>query len=364
MNKPNENRRQFGSDNYAGICPEAWAAMAKANQGHVQGYGDDEWTAKAADLIREIFEKDCEVFFVFNGTAANSLALASLCQSYHSILCHEVAHVERDECGAPEFFSNGAKVLLLTGENGKINPASLERMVKRRRDIHYPKPRAVSMTQATELGTVYSPTEVGAVGEMCRKLGLRLHMDGARFANAVASLNVAPKEITWKAGVDVLCFGGSKNGIALGEAVVFFDKQLAFEFDYRCKQAGQLASKMRFLAAPWVGILQDGAWLRHAAHANQMASRLETQLGAIPEVKILFPREANAVFAELPEDLIEALWDRGWMFYTFIGKGGSRLMCSWDTTAEDIDEFVSDIKSLKDRKIPEPGKTRKFDGRH
>jgi threonine aldolase len=346
MNKMTEFRRQFASDNYAGVCPEAWAAMSKANSGHVRGYGDDEWTEKAANLIRDVFETDAEVFFVFNGTAANSLSLASLCQSYHSILCHDFAHVERDECGAPEFFSNGTKVLLLPGENGKIDPAGIEQTAKRRTDIHFPKPRAVSMTQATEMGTVYSVNEVRAVGEMCRKLGLRLHMDGARFANAVASLDAAPKEITWQAGVDVLCFGGSKNGMALGEAVVFFDKQLAAEFDYRCKQAGQLASKMRFLAAPWVGMLQDGAWLRHAAHANRMATYLEEQLGAIKQVKQLFPRQANAVFVELPTNVIEGLWDRGWMFYNFIGKGGCRLMCAWDTTAEDIDAFVGDMKGL------------------
>ncbi len=243
-------RRHFASDNYAGVCPEAWAEMAKANLGHVRGYGDDEWTAKAADLIRDIFETKCEVFFVFNGTAANSLSLASLCQSYHSILCHELAHVEADECGAPEFFSNGTKVLLLPGENGKIHPAAIEKMVKRRTDIHYPKPRAVSVTQATELGTVYSVEELKAIWGTCKKLGLHIHMDGARFANAVASLGVAPKEITWQAGVDVLCFGGTKNGTAVGDAVVFFNPMLAKEFDFRCKQAGQLASKMRFLSMP------------------------------------------------------------------------------------------------------------------
>jgi len=346
MNKMTEFRRQFASDNYAGICPEAWAAMARANQGHVRGYGDDEWTAKASDLIREVFETDAEVFFVFNGTSANSLSLASLCQSYHSILCHEFAHVERDECGAPEFFSNGTKVLLLPGENGKIDPAHIEQTAKRRTDIHFPKCRAVSMTQATEMGTVYSVDEVKAIGAICRRLRLRLHMDGARFANAVAALNVAPSEITWKAGVDVLCFGGSKNGMALGEAVVFFDKALAAEFDYRCKQAGQLASKMRFLAAPWVGMLQDGAWLRHGAHANEMAAYLEQQLRGVPQVKQMFPRQANAVFAELPTDLIQGLWDRGWMFYNFIGKGGCRLMCAWDTTREDVDHFVADMKAI------------------
>ena len=344
-----EKRRHFASDNYAGICPEAWDAILQSNQGHVRGYGDDPWTARAADLIRDIFETRCEVFFVFNGTAANSLSLASLCQSYHSILCHELAHVEADECGAPEFFSNGTKVLLLAGENGKINPAAIEKMVKRRSDIHYPKPRAVSVTQATEVGTVYSVDELKAIWGMCKKLGLRLHMDGARFANAVASLGVAPKEITWQAGVDVLCFGGTKNGTAVGDAVVFFNPELAREFDYRCKQAGQLASKMRFLSAPWVGMLQNGVWLRHAGHANQMATYLEQCLRALPEVTILFPRQANSVFVELPTPVIEQMWQRGWMFYNFIGKGGCRLMCAWDTTAGDVDDFVVDLKATFNR---------------
>jgi len=209
--------RQFASDNYAGICPEAWTAMQEANHGHASSYGDDEWTSRAADLVRDLFETHCEVFFVFNGTAANSLALASCCHSYHSILCHETAHVETDECGAPEFFSNGTKVLLVSGPNGKIDPAAIEPMVNRRTDIHYPKPRAVSVTQATELGTVYSVEELRAVWGKTKALGLKLHMDGARFANAVAALGVAPREITWQAGVDVLCFGGAKNGMAWGK---------------------------------------------------------------------------------------------------------------------------------------------------
>jgi len=346
MSQFNEVRRQFGSDNYAGMCPEVLAALAKANQGHVRGYGDDPWTAEAIRLIRELFETECEVFFVFNGTAANALSLASLCQSYHSILCHEMSHVEMDECGAPEFFSNGAKVRLLPGANGKLDPASIERAATRRTDVHFPKLRAVSITQATELGTVYAPEEVKAIGETCRRLGLRLHMDGARFANAVASLKTSPGEVTRKAGVDILCLGGSKNGMGLGEAVVFFNKELAEEFAYRRKQAGQLASKMRFLSAPWVGMLQEGAWLRHAEHANAMAAYLEKQLRGIPQVKQLFPREANAVFADLPTDLIQRLWDRGWMFYQFVGKTGCRLMCAWDTTESDVDQFVGDIKAL------------------
>lgn len=345
--KPIDSRkRQFASDNNSGICPEAWEALAEANRGHARGYGDDKWTGRAADLIRELFGTDCEVFFVFNGTAANSLSLASLCQSYHSILCHEIAHVETDECGAPEFFSNGTKVLLLSGREGKIDPSTIERMVKRRTDIHYPKPRAVSITQATEVGTVYTPDELGAIGHTAKTLGLKVHMDGARFANATASLDVSPSDITWKAGVDVLCFGGTKNGTHVGDAVVFFNRELAYEFDYRCKQAGQLASKMRFLAAPWVGMLKDGVWLKHARQANKVAWLLHAGLKEISKVKILYPRQANSVFAELPENVIAGMKERGWFFYTFIGRGGCRLMCSWDTTEEDVKQFVADVKEL------------------
>jgi threonine aldolase len=339
-------RRQFASDNYAGICPEAFEAMARANRLHSPGYGDDAWTAEAADLLRGLFETDCEVFFVFNGTAANSLALASLCQSYHSILCHETAHVETDECGAPEFFSNGVKVLTVPGKDGKVPPEAVGHMVRRRSDIHYPKPRAISLTQATEVGTVYGPDELKAIWAEARSHGLRIHMDGARFANAVAALGVRPKEITWQAGVDVLCFGGTKNGLAVGDAVVFFDRELAREFDYRCKQAGQLASKMRFLAAPWVGMLRDGAWLRHARRANEMAALLRRGLGEIPGVEILYPGQANAVFLRLPPGAAEALRRHGWRFYDFIAAGGSRLMCSWDTEEEDVRALLSDLRQV------------------
>ena len=286
------------------------------------------------------------MFFVFNGTSANSLSLASLCQSYHSILCHEIAHVETSECGAPEFFANGTKVLLLPGANGKIEPAAIERAVTRRTDIHYPKPRGLTLTQATEVGTVYTPDELKALRGVARKFDLRVHMDGARFANAVASLGVAPKEITWQAGVDVLSFGGTKNGIGVGEAVVFFNRELAREFDYRCKQGGQLASKMRFLSAPWVGMLQDGAWLRHAKHANAMAQRLDAAIRELPGVRVAYPVETNAVFAAIPDDVVQALHQRGWKFYTNVGVDYARLMCSWDTTKEDVDSFAADLKEL------------------
>lgn len=343
----NERPRHFASDNYAGICPEAFEAMVQANQKHEVSYGDDSWTTRASDLLREVFETDCEVFFVFNGTSANSLSLASLCQSYHSILCHEFAHVEGSECGAPEFFANGTKVLLLPGPAGKIDPRSIERAVSKRTDIHYPKPRALSLTQVTEVGTAYFLDELKELADVARHFNLRIQMDGARFANAVVSLGVKPKEITWQAGVDVLCFGGTKNGLAVGEAVVFFNRELAREFDYRCKQGGQLASKMRFLSAPWVGMLQEGAWLRHARHSNAMAKRLEAGIRDLPGVHVAYSVDSNAVFAKIPEAAIEGLHQRGWHFYTHIGGWEeSRLMCSWDTTPEDVDGFAADLKEL------------------
>jgi threonine aldolase len=337
---------QFASDNTAGFCPEAWRALEEANAGCLASYGNDPWTARACDLIRDFFEYPADVFFVFNGTAANSLAIAAMCQSYHAILCHELSHVETDECGAPEFFSNGTKLLLLSGEHGKLSPAGITHAVERRQDIHYPKPRVVSVTQATELSTVYSLDELAAIHEACRRHGLRLHMDGARFANAVAALDVPPRRITWEAGVDVLCLGGTKNGMGVGDAVVFFRKDLAEEFAYRCKQAGQLASKMRYLTAPWVGLLEDGAWLANARRANAAAARLEAGLRAIPGVELLGQRQANAVFARLPAPLADGLRGRGWRFYDFIGSGGCRFMCSWATTDADIDALLDDARRL------------------
>ena len=336
---------QFASDNTAGYCPEAWAALEKAIVGTVASYGDDRWTARACELIREVFEHDAEIFFAFNGTAANSLALAAMCQSYHSILCHEISHVETDECGAPEFFSNGTKLLLLQGERGKLGPDAVHRAVERRRDIHFPKPRVVSVTQATELSTVYTVADLAAVRDACSRHGLRLHMDGSRFANAVAALGVPPRSITWEVGVDVLCFGGTKNGMGMGEAIVFFNRDLAAEFAWRCKQAGQLASKMRYLAAPWVGLLENGVWLTNAVAANAAAARLEAGLAKISGVELIGKREANAVFARLDPALSSAARAKGWKFYDFIGAGGCRFMCSWATTDAEVEAFLADVRS-------------------
>ena len=338
--------QHFASDNYAGICSEAMTAFAAASAGHAPAYGEDDWTRRVSDRLRALFDTDCDVYFVFNGTAANSLALASLCQSYHSVICHELAHVETDECGGPEFFSNGSKLLPARGEGGKLTPDAVLEVIARRSDIHYPRPRVVTLTQATEVGTVYRPAEIAAIAELAHARGLRVHMDGARFANAVASLEVPPAELTWRAGVDVLCFGGTKMGLPVGEAVVFFDRSLSEDFAWRCKQAGQLASKMRFLSAPWLGILDRAAWLRHARHANAMARRLAGGLAAIPGAELLFPVEANGVFVNLPAPVLDGLRERGWRFYTFIGAGGARFMCAWDTRPESVDALLADLRTL------------------
>ena len=333
----------FASDNTAGVVPEAWAALETANAGYTPAYGDDEWTARASDLIREVFETDCEVFFTFNGTAANSLALASMCQSYHGIICHEISHVATDECGAPEFFSNGTKILTAGGNNGKIDIKEAEWIARRRTDVHFPKTKVISLTQPTEVGTVYSPDELEVIKETAKRLGLRVHMDGARLANALVSLDVAPKELTWQRGVDVLCLGGTKEGMPVGDAVVFFDRELAHEFEYRCKQAGQLASKMRYLAAPWVGMLEKGVWLEHARHANTCARRLAAELEKFPGMEFYTPVQANGVFVRIPEQVNEYLKQAGWRYHSFIADGVSRLMCSWNTTEADIEAFIKDV---------------------
>ncbi|PID48465.1 MAG: threonine aldolase [Proteobacteria bacterium] len=339
--------QQFASDNYAGVCPEAMYYFQKADaSGHEPAYGDDEWTRRVCDRLRDLFQTDCEVFFVFNGTAANSLALASLCQSYHAVICHELAHIETDECGGPEFFSNGSKLLTGKGNLGKLTPDIIETLVTRRSDLHYPKPKVVSLTQSTEVGTVYTVEEIRAIAAIAKRRHLKVHMDGARFANAVAALNVHPSEMTWRAGVDVLCFGGTKNGLPVGEVVVFFDYDMAEDFSYRLKQAGQLASKMRFISAPWLGLLENDVWLCNARHANAMASLLHERIRDIPQVNIMFPPQANAVFAALPLSVSTKLREKGWRFYQFIGEGGCRLMCAWDTQAETVEAFAADIRDL------------------
>jgi len=332
----------FASDNTAGFCPEAWRALEEANRGFSASYGQDQYTARATALFREAFETDCDVFFVFNGTAANALALSALCQSYHAVVIHQDAHAEVDECNAPQFFSGGVRLLAAPGADGKMDVATIERVVAERDDVHFPKPKAISLTLPTEHGTLYTRDEIAAISGLAKRRNLKLHVDGARFANALAATGATPAQLSWKAGVDVLCCGGAKIGMGLGEAVIFFDRSLSAEFAYRVKQAGQLASKMRYLSAPWVAMLQDGAWTRHARHANSCAQRLAAKLRGIPGVKIGFPVEVNAVFAEMPETVHAKLASAGWHYYRFFG-GYARLMCSWATQDEDVDALVNDV---------------------
>jgi threonine aldolase len=334
---------EFASDNTAPICPEAWCALQLANADYAAAYGEDRWTARVCDRVREIFETDCDIYFVFTGTAANALALAQVCPSFRSIICHQKAHIHTDECGGPEFFTGGSKLLLVGGGNGKIDFGQTEALLMRQNDLHSHKLAVISIAQATELGTIYTREEIAAIAGLARSHGMLVHMDGARFANAVASLNCAPKTITWDVGVDVLCFGGTKNGTAAGELVIFFNKEVSREFDYRVKQAGQLGSKMRFLAASWVGLLTGDVWLRNARHANRAAYQLAQKLQREANVEVVFPVEANAVFARMDDQLVRGLQARGWRFYKFIEPDVYRLMCSWATTESDISDFLRDV---------------------
>ena len=337
--------QQFASDNNAGICPEALEALIRANaEGHVTGYGDDPWTDKACARVRELFERDCEVFFVFNGTAANALALAQICRPYDAVIAHAFSHVEEDEAGAAALFSGGAKIVTADTPLAKLDPDVVGRLAaKGRRGVHHVRSRALSITQATELGTVYTPVEIAALTEVARRYDLKVHMDGARFANAVAHLGCSPAELSWRAGVDVLCFGGVKNGLGVGEAVLFFDRALAAEFDWRVKQAGHLNSKMRLVTAPWLAMIEGELWLRNARHANGMAKRLHARIAGLNSVRLIAPVEANGVFVELPVPVQARLREQGWRFYTFLGDTGCRFMCAWDTTPETVDRFADDI---------------------
>jgi threonine aldolase len=340
----------FASDNTSGICPEAMAAITEANQGRAPSYGDDAHTAKAKDLFRETFETDCEVFFVLTGTASNALSMSGLCKPYQGILCHELAHIETDECGASEFFTGGAKVSAIPGENCKLDAPGVEAALLRGEIGRFPRIGTLSLTQSTEWGTLYSPGETRVLADIAHSHGAHVHMDGARFANAAAALKekggFSPADVTWRAGVDVLSFGGTKNGMLAAEAVLFFNRDLAAGFGDRMKKGGQLFSKMRYAGAQWAALLEDGLWRRNAAHANAMAKRLAEGLASVPGIRVLLPAEVNAVFAEMAPSTASALMGRGWRFHPFIGDNGYRLMCSWDTRREDLDAFLADVRAI------------------
>ena len=354
ISRPARDDYTFASDNTAGICPEAWAGLAAANSGSAPSYGADAWTARLQKHFKKIFATECEVFLVLNGTAANALALSALCHSYHSVICHAYSHAESDECGAPEFFTGGSKLMALPGPNGKLTPAAVEGALARDRGVHFQKPGALSLTQSTEWGTLYTIPEIRALTALAHRHGLAVHMDGARLGNAAAALQgrgISPADFTWRAGVDVLCFGGTKGGMHATETVVFFNRALSRDFDRRIKQAGQLDSKMRFSAAQWDEVLRTGAWLKHAAHANAMAKKLAAVLRA-HALRLIAEPEVNGVFVEMPPAVYAALTARGWHFYRFIGEHGYRLMCAWDTTEQDVAAFAADLSDVMSRSAP------------
>jgi len=339
------NPRGFASDNNAGVHPKILKAMADVNVGHVIAYGADPYTGKAETAIRKIFGEEAGVFFVFIGTAANVLGLSSITQPYHAVICPETAHINVDECGAPEKFS-GCKLLTCNTPDGKLTVDMIAGHMHGIGFEHHVQPRVVSITQATELGSVYTINEIRKIAEYTHKHGMLLHMDGARISNAAVSLSCSFREMTVDAGVDVLSFGGTKNGMMYGEAVVFFNKELCSDFKYRRKQSMQLASKMRYIAAQFSAILEDDLWLVNAQHANLMAQKLHSAVKEIPGVKVTRKVESNAVFAIIPREIILQLQEQ-FFFYVWDEESSEvRWMCSFDTTEEDIDAFASLLREL------------------
>ena len=331
--------RGFASDNNAGVHPEVLAAVMQANQGHVVAYGADPYTRSAVKKFEEHFGPDIAVFFTFNGTGANVLGLQALTRSFQSILCSDYAHIYTDECGAPEKHI-GCKLIPLPHQAGKITLDSVRHAYHGIGDQHHSQPRVISITQATEMGTVYRPEEIQALARFAHEHGMFLHMDGARIANAVAFLGQNLRQATRDLGVDVLSFGGTKNGILGGEAVVFFPSALGQDFLYLRKQGMQLASKMRFIAAQFEAMLTNDLWRRSAEHANQMARLLEKEVSRIPGVKLAWKVEANGVFVQIPRHAIEKI-EQQYFFYMWVEEESIvRWMCSFDTTEEDIRKFA------------------------
>ena len=335
--------RSFASDNNAGVHPEVLKALAAVNEGHVVGYGDDPYTASAIRLFNKHFGEDIEVFLVFNGTAANCLSLKALTKTYEAVICAEGAHIYVDECGAPEKLT-GCKLLPIPTRDGKLTVDAVKKAYHGIGDQHHVQPRVVSITQATEVGTVYRTNEIKALADFAHERGMFLHADGARIANAAASLGKSLRESTCDAGVDVLSFGATKNGGMGAEAVVFFNPELAREFKFYRKQGMQLASKMRYLAAQFEALFKDDLWLRNARHSNRMAQLLRKELSTVPEVKIAYPVEANGVFVRIPSRAIPKLLKRYFFYPWDIERSVVRWMCSWDTTEDDVKKFVSFVK--------------------
>ncbi len=349
----------FASDNTAGAAPEILEALAAANGGSSVPYAEDELTARVERRLAEVFEREVAVFLLATGSAANGLALATVTPPYGAVLCHEASHIQRDECAGPEFFTGGAKLLPLPGAAGKLTPATVREALELMPPgiVHFAQISALSLTQATESGTVYTPEEVFSLAETAHEYGLAVHVDGARFANAVVHLGCSPAECTWRAGVDVLVFGATKNGALAAEAVIFFDPARARDFALRRKRAGHLLSKSRFLAAQWDAYLADDLWLRLARKANGAARMLAEGLNSLPGVRFYWPVQANEVFAELPPRAAEALRSSGARFHPWLVPGDPasgqmiRMVTSFATQQEEVRKFLDIVQAHTEKRV-------------
>lgn len=337
--------KAFASDNYSGVHPEIMEALHQANHEHMGSYGADEITVRVIKKFKSLFGDDTEVFFVYNGTGANVLGLTAATQSFNAIICSELAHINVDESTAPEKFT-GCKLIGLPTTNGKIYADQVENRIQRIGDQHHPQAKVISISQSTEYSTVYTAEEIKSLSEVAKKYNLYLHMDGARISNAAVSLDQDFRTFTKDAGVDVLSFGGAKNGMMFGEAVVFFNPDLAKQFAYLRKQGMQLHSKMRFITAQFDALLSNDLWKRNATHANRMAKKLEHALRQIPQIKITQTVDGNGVFAIIPKEITEAL-QQEFFFYVWNDRTNEcRLMCSFDTTEKEVEQFAEKAKAL------------------
>ncbi len=338
------NKRGFASDNASGVHPAILKAIEEVNTGHVIAYGDDKYTAKAKAVFKKLFGEQSEIFFVLTGTAANVLAINRLTDPYHSVIVAETAHQQVHECGAPERFT-GCKYLSVPTPDGKLTPALISPHLAGIGDVHHSQPKVVSITQPTEVGTLYSVEEIKTLADFVHDKNMFLHLDGARIANASVALGRTFREFTVDAGVDAISFGGTKNGMMMGEAVIFANKSIAVDFEYYRKQAMQLVSKMRFISAQFLAYFEDDLWEKNARHANRMAQLLYEKTRNIPQVEILQSVQSNGVFARIPKEIISCLQKEFYFYVTDELKSEVRWMCSFDTTEDDVEAFVGLLKT-------------------
>jgi len=342
--KTKRERIKFASDNVAGACPEVLDAILKANDGDSAPYGNDDWSKILQEKFSEIFEKEVIVYPTASGTAANALALSALTPVFGNIYCHKLSHINTDECGAPEFYTGGAKLITLKGVNGKITPEELSENIEGVGIVHHTQPSVTSITQLCETGEAYQLDEISAISETAHKHNLKMHMDGARFANALVSLGVTPAEMTWKSGIDVLSFGATKNGCIAAEAIIFFKPELVGNLPFLLKRSGHLLSKMRFVSAQLDAYISNDVWLRNAKHANKMGKKLSEGLNTNPKIELAYQTQANEVFAKFPRPIIEHLNSEGYkMNEEELDGKAVRLVAAWNTKESDVDQLLETI---------------------